>query len=245
MPPMPRGRRGSSPLARGLQTGAPNAALQAGIIPARAGFTRGRATGTPGRRDHPRSRGVYGLAPSTDPMRRGSSPLARGLPARWVRVSTARGIIPARAGFTLPGRVARPFRADHPRSRGVYPDLASVILTGRGSSPLARGLPGPWSPIRSRRRIIPARAGFTPDPPRTSAARQDHPRSRGVYGCCFSWGAAASGSSPLARGLPLAPAPARGEPRIIPARAGFTACARHPYERGRDHPRSRGVYDGG
>ena len=51
-----------------------------------------------------------------------------------------------------------------------------------------------------------------------------------------------SGSSPLARGLPspdVWPPPA---PRIIPARAGFTARRESRAQWLRDHPRSRGVY---
>ena len=50
---------GSSPLARGLHDAAVRKALRARIIPARAGFTTGHCPRTPGRPDHPRSRGVY------------------------------------------------------------------------------------------------------------------------------------------------------------------------------------------
>ena len=70
----------------------------------------------------------------------------------------------------------------------------------------------------------------------------DHPRSRGVYAVGLAIALTACGSSPLARGLRSGPAPSRGRAGIIPARAGFTGRrpARRP--RGRDHPRSRGVY---
>ena len=52
--------QGSSPLARGLRWGVRKSSSLSGIIPARAGFTR-RPRGRCGRRrDHPRSRGVYG-----------------------------------------------------------------------------------------------------------------------------------------------------------------------------------------
>ena len=50
---------GSSPLARGLRSCARSASVRARIIPARAGFTLKAADGSHGRRDHPRSRGVY------------------------------------------------------------------------------------------------------------------------------------------------------------------------------------------
>ena len=50
------------------------------------------------------------------------------------------------------------------------------------------------------------------------------------------------GSSPLARGLPLAHLAAEGLHRIIPARAGFTLRWAFNWALQMDHPRSRGVY---
>ena len=50
---------GSSPLARGLRAPRSAAAWAAGIIPARAGFTRRGRASRPCGPDHPRSRGVY------------------------------------------------------------------------------------------------------------------------------------------------------------------------------------------
>ena len=72
--------------------------------------------------------------------------------------------------------------------------------------------------------------------------RRDHPRSRGGYGAGPGDAAGGAGSSPLARGLhDPDPAPP-GEPRIIPARAGFTLRPPAGRRGVRDHPRSRGVY---
>ena len=51
--------------------------------------------------------------------------------------------------------------ADHPRSRGVYPKTLEEPSNWPGSSPLARGLPIEDGKAASKRRIIPARAGFT------------------------------------------------------------------------------------
>ena len=135
------GWRGSSPLARGLLQFAVVRDEDERIIPARAGFTRPGLTVRETAVDHPRSRGVYDPGDRPDPVRPGSSPLARGLPAWMMGIPPLLRIIPARAGFT--GRLLQ-----HAR------DAA-------GSSPLARGLPEelrgpvelPW--------IIPARAGFT------------------------------------------------------------------------------------
>ena len=50
------------------------------------------------------------------------------------------------------------------------------------------------------------------------------------------------GSSPLARGLPLASWVRAQGPGIIPARAGFTEALLDPEQQYSDHPRSRGVY---
>ena len=151
-------------------------------------------------------------------------------------------IIPARAGFTRPRVHLGGAGADHPRSRGVYVQRATGKPVMLGSSPLARGLRGDHARRVHRRRIIPARAGFTRSAGRRRGSRRDHPRSRGVYGRAVGGAYAPQGSSPLARGLlgasktsysgagssPLA----RGllamdasqdvPAGIIPARAGFT-----------------------
>ena len=52
---------GSSPLARGLPPRIQPSRSLCGIIPARAGFTTPSRAGETSARDHPRSRGVYGL----------------------------------------------------------------------------------------------------------------------------------------------------------------------------------------
>ena len=111
-----------------------------------------------------------------------------------------------------------------------------------GSSPLARGLRGAWLSASSLRRIIPARAGFTPTRMTSSSPPWDHPRSRGVYLPMSPCRDGGGGSSPLARGLRSSATPSRLGPRIIPARAGFTPGTRRRTGPRPDHPRSRGVY---
>ena len=131
---------------------------------------------------------------------------------------------------------------DHPRSRGVY---TMSLLTDKppiGSSPLARGLHVRASHGRLSGRIIPARAGFTHMFCRRLRACTDHPRSRGVYKTSRFTSPAASGSSPLARGLLVPFADLGRRAGIIPARAGFTTDESGRCSRWRDHPRSRGVY---
>ena len=96
----PEDRRGSSPLARGLQINELTESNSVRIIPARAGFT---AVTTPSH--------VTTI---------GSSPLARGLPLVGVERGRQCRIIPARAGFTFLGVGRGGLGRDHPRSRGVY-----------------------------------------------------------------------------------------------------------------------------
>ena len=95
--------KGSSPLARGLRMLARPRMVTAWIIPARAGFTLPQIDMLVAHRDHPRSRGVYRRVEFLGGDLAGSSPLARGLPLRLHGVVQRLRIIPARAGFTVPG----------------------------------------------------------------------------------------------------------------------------------------------
>ena len=213
---------GSSPLARGLRPSCPGWYWLRGIIPARAGFTRGAPRRCARRPDHPRSRGVYSSMGSFE----------------WGFV----GIIPARAGFTERCLAGTRCRTDHPRSRGVYPTVSSRLGRTPGSSPLARGLRRCCSPTTIQLRIIPARAGFTVRVGFVISLSSDHPRSRGVYLNLGDGVVGREGSSPLARGLLVLHEEAVVDSRIIPARAGFTQGCGFRNRRQRDHPRSRGVY---
>ena len=207
MPRMPGDKifQGSSPLARGLRHGGVGADRGRGIIPARAGFTPSASARRKGRRDHPRSRGVYPPPPRAAAFIRGSSPLARGLPNMGRQQHVRNRIIPARAGFTADAYSQRPGSMDHPRSRGVYTAPCSVCTLSVGSSPLARGLLRDPCAEGVCPGIIPARAGFTDQLLRRATRRR--------------------GSSPLARGLHRDDNDPGVGVRIIPARAGFTAAA--------------------
>ena len=122
--------------------------------------------------------------------------------------------------------------------------MSRVVRRGRGSSPLARGLPGLGVREVGEVGIIPARAGFTPGARSSGTCRGDHPRSRGVYHLDSDSSQGLEGSSPLARGLPILQLHRALVPRIIPARAGFTRLRTPRPPSSRDHPRSRGVYLG-
>ena len=78
-PPGSSSDPGSSPLARGLPQVQPPRGRGGRIIPARAGFTRDTTIRAAQMKDHPRSRGVYNAAQTSDQYDEGSSPLARGL----------------------------------------------------------------------------------------------------------------------------------------------------------------------
>ena len=153
--------RGSSPLARGLRRGNHPRLPVVGIIPARAGFTLNAIRNNASVEDHPRSRGVYMIASDSGVRVRGSSPLARGLLPWIIPGISGTRIIPARAGFTNQRQDAGRATQDHPRSRGVYGSSFRIPFWKWGSSPLARGLRLPYARAEVRRRIIPARAGFT------------------------------------------------------------------------------------
>ena len=215
--------RGSSPLARGLPTMTPMVWSRRRIIPARAGFTRGgrRRRGSP--RDHPRSRGVYCPFRGERATRTGSSPLARGLHGDVSLRHVTRGIIPARAGFTVPFAHLGTLVPDHPRSRGVYSRGNRTGASYVGSSPLARGLLRYRTDGAADWGIIPARAGFT------------------TYFLVIP--ATLWGSSPLARGLHDGHGHQPVGGGIIPARAGFTGRGTAANPPVSDHPRSRGVYN--
>ncbi len=152
---------GSSPLARGGLAAVSTRLHGPRLIPARAGRTSPTAASTCRHGAHPRSRGADALAGVRVPAVMGSSPLARGGRGERPGDDTAPGLIPARAGRTMP--VSRPAatKQAHPRSRGADARLLDPQGQPLGSSPLARG--GRRRRGRSRRRtgLIPARAGRT------------------------------------------------------------------------------------
>ena len=172
---------GSSPHARGLPGSRWCSSLGLRIIPARAGFTRTILITPEGEADHPRTRGVYRPFCLVRHHIPGSSPHARGLPSRPYPCEYAKGIIPARAGFTAFLLSMRRMMADHPRTRGVYVKTWGSPYGNSGSSPHARGLLLEWLRWRDSGGIIPARAGFTAADALLIAVWPDHPRTRGVY----------------------------------------------------------------
>ena len=213
---------GSSPRVRGLLVRQLLRQIELRIIPARAGFTPSPSGGAWSRPDHPRACGVYLVLHVDVHTVSGSSPRVRGLHARPGHLVLRRGIIPARAGFTRRRGRTPVTKRDHPRACGVYAICATRSSSGSGSSPRVRGLHGEVGLPASGRRIIPARAGFTPSAPRGPRPGRDHPRACGVYTVKWVSRRPGGGSSPRVRGLRRRVIGVTRPGRIIPARAGFT-----------------------
>ena len=153
--------RGSSPLARGTHGVDAAPGDHTGLIPARAGNTPSHKLCDSCGGAHPRSRGEH--SPSFTPwtILSGSSPLARGTQTKIEAASGMSGLIPARAGNTLPTLRSCRFIRAHPRSRGEHHGATPENIDAVGSSPLARGTR--VSPVFAdfSTGLIPARAGNT------------------------------------------------------------------------------------
>ena len=95
-----RSEWGSSPLARGTRRLLTRKCSASGIIPACAGNTTLYRRSWRNGKDHPRLRGEHEELLRRRGFPRGSSPLARGTPARGIQGMGLRRIIPACAGNT-------------------------------------------------------------------------------------------------------------------------------------------------
>ena len=233
---------GSSPLSRGIPTFSLTGPRGARIIPALAGNTTTCTDPTGCTRDHPRSRGEYSGNSFPTSTNMGSSPLSRGIRHQNTAVQLPPRIIPALAGNTSTTSTRSCSTKDHPRSRGEYGTPPAPPPSGKGSSPLSRGILGLDAGLAVGDRIIPALAGNTSTSPSTYSDWWDHPRSRGeywVYQFCSRYTA---GSSPLSRGIQLERVAMAQRHRIIPALAGNTCLGVSTLGPGGDHPRSRGEY---
>ena len=153
---------------------------------------------------------------------------------------SARRLIPAHAGKTIPYAVGVAYCRAHPRSRGENSSRVMTSPMVRGSSPLTRGKPESRFQLLSCRRLIPAHAGKTYLRLALMALIRAHPRSRGENVAAGRVRSQEGGSSPLTRGKPWS-ASARTLTRwLIPAHAGKTGDLLRPFDDRQAHPRSRG-----
>ena len=109
------------------------------LIPAHAGKTEQPPNRPQPAPAHPRSRGENVAGVIEGDRHCGSSPLTRGKRARHSGLLYVSWLIPAHAGKTPTGALARGLCRAHPRSRGE-----NDVSTGKqrryvGSSPLTRG----------------------------------------------------------------------------------------------------------
>ena len=172
----------------------------------------------------------------------GSSPLARGAPSDGAVGMYDTGIIPACAGSTWPLPSRARCGRDHPRLRGEHSMSHSASSPTRGSSPLARGALINNSANDEADGIIPACAGSTIGCTHDERPCRDHPRLRGEHLCHPSMQRRLMGSSPLARGAPLASFATACVAGIIPACAGSTLSITTRVPLSGDHPRLRGEH---
>ena len=177
-------------------------------------------------------------------LRAGSSPLARGALANLSQLSKRVGIIPACAGSTSEAPRSCTSSRDHPRLRGEHELKEGVVVSVKGSSPLARGALFSRVAQRLLRGIIPACAGSTSCLKVCCLQTWDHPRLRGEHASPFSPLGMVKGSSPLARGARLLLLQQRSAGGIIPACAGSTAFRFSFVAYSGDHPRLRGEHWG-
>ena len=195
---------GSSPLARGALSLMRVTTPSWGLIPARAGSTQRLLPPPQHRWAHPRSRGEHETEQKPVETVDGSSPLARGAREESVAGALVAGLIPARAGSTTKA-TSHPARCSaRPRSRGEHTPQSQRSARSDGSSPLARGAHLRVRPDHADLRLIPARAGSTRPRTRRTAPSWAHPRSRGEHLRIVPATRPPAGSSPLARGAPLA-----------------------------------------
>ena len=171
--------QGSSPRVRGAAHFISRQNKTRGIIPARAGSSVPIHFHAPYLRDHPRACGEQVLGIIHDPINLGSSPRVRGADEQLDLLLQAGGIIPARAGSSRATMRWTPRTRDHPRACGEQFGLNSIKPLCMGSSPRVRGAGRRGSPWKTRRGIIPARAGSRRPARRRTASARDHPRACG------------------------------------------------------------------
>ena len=152
---------GSSPLARGTRCAGGCRRRLRRLIPARAGNTFHASAVSGSHAAHPRSRGEHYPFIAQDWVPDGSSPLARGTLYKIFASTTARRLIPARAGNTALLEIKTARVAAHPRSRGEHRHFPTHCVIECGSSPLARGTLANAELRKLAVRLIPARAGNT------------------------------------------------------------------------------------
>ena len=192
------------------------------FIPARAGNTIHIRDGGGHEPVHPRAGGEHVSGHRFAFAAHGSSPRGRGTPPSPSPAPGAARFIPARAGNTDSAALPARATAVHPRAGGEHDADMLRPAAKTGSSPRGRGTPIHGESCNGRDRFIPARAGNTARALRRFSLNTVHPRAGGEHLDQPARQIRYRGSSPRGRGTRRRHAPAGGEDRFIPARAGNT-----------------------
>ena len=214
---------GSSPRGRGKPLRASLTCHGSGLIPARAGKTSWLSKPDCQATAHPRAGGENEYVTWLRAAQAGSSPRGRGKLLLELSGVVPLRLIPARAGKTMSCHCDMFVSPAHPRAGGENPLVETIHSCESGSSPRGRGKQLIQRRIHAPRRLIPARAGKTPNASRPSAGAAAHPRAGGENDLTEPIMELIPGSSPRGRGKLGISNQGRAPPRLIPARAGKTA----------------------
>ncbi len=234
---------GLSPLARGTQSDAIDALIDARFIPAGAGNTEGAEEYRIQNAVYPRWRGEHYFCNAQRYSRIGLSPLARGTLAKQTSGYAWCRFIPAGAGNTKFILINTAFVSVYPRWRGEHFTTIGGHATAHGLSPLARGTQIWGAPLMKSKRFIPAGAGNTAADSRAGHHRPVYPRWRGEHQLSDVSLAWRHGLSPLARGTPVHIRFLVARSRFIPAGAGNTDQIPVPQSTPSVYPRWRGEHN--
>ena len=179
---------GSSPRVRGRRNEPDSASNPQGLIPAGAGQTARRSLTSATTRAYPRGCGADGAQKPYIRYDEGLSPRVRGRLHVEQHGQDRDRLIPAGAGQTRRTRPSRSRMTAHPRGCGADGVRLDQRRGHEGSSPRVRGRPGHGRALRHRLGLIPAGAGQTSAPRRSTAASTAHPR-----GCGADWTVSRSG----------------------------------------------------
>ena len=214
---------GSSPRGRGKLEVVSYVRIVVGLIPARAGKTITRTSSRSRRRAHPRAGGENVSWSSSPGSVSGSSPHGRGKLEVVSYVRIVVGLIPARAGKTVPSQCKTCPRRAHPRAGGENRLARARGPASSGSSPRGRGKLVSKLRCAFNNGLIPARAGKTSSISPTSWPTWAHPRAGGENRKRRRFSHPWPGSSPRGRGKPYEETHGYVASRLIPARAGENA----------------------
>ena len=213
---------GSPPLAWGIHLGQNCGKYLHRITPTCVGNTVNQLVERETGEDHPHLRGEYTFGRSIPSVKRGSPPLAWGIPWFVGGILLGLRITPTCVGNTYFIFNGVSSAKDHPHLRGEYLSGQSAKVWQLGSPPLAWGI------------LVTVSCCFCQD--------QDHPHLRGEYLPCKSCLFVGQGSPPLAWGILALRDAIVNSNGITPTCVGNTPSLTRSKSWRWDHPHLRGEY---